>query len=93
MAISCFMAKIVSHHFEKDQELGLISRPSSNEQPGRWYLPRRHWGTVPYCINAFTLLFFVSRKKSLLLHWPNHWRRDQVQVDLSQAIDVQSGPR
>ena len=47
MEISCFMAKIVSHHFEGDQVPGIISTPSLDEQPGRWCLPRRHWGTAP----------------------------------------------
>ena len=46
------MAKIVSHHLERDQVPGLISRPSSNEQPGRWCLPRRHWGTAPSVLGA-----------------------------------------
>ena len=43
---------MVSHYFERDQVPGLISRPSLYDQPGRWCLPRRHWGTAPNWISS-----------------------------------------
>ena len=84
MAISCFMAKIVSHHFERDQVPGLISRPSLNEQPGRWCLPRRHWGTAPKIKMGFRL---QNQVKSYTLLFRGQKLQNQLQPILLLVFD------